>query len=103
MEKTSIQGQRSSVVARWGGVDSKGKLWRCEAPGLYVDVVTQTPGICENSELYINRMNFTLCKAKTNTNLIAHGNKLASNIIEMYQIKKQERTKKLTTQKFSVY
>ena len=90
LEKTSIQGQRSSVVARWGGVSSKGILWRCEAPGLYVDVVTQTLGICENSELYNNRMNFTLHKAKTNKNLIAHGNKLTSNIIEMYQIKKQK-------------
>lgn len=35
--ETSIQRQRSSVVARWGGVDSKGKFWRCEGPGLYVD------------------------------------------------------------------
>lgn len=52
-------------------------------------VVTQTLGICENSELYINRMDFTLRKAKTNKNLKAHGNKLTSNIIEMYQIKKQ--------------
>ena len=68
LEKTSIQGQRSSVVARRGGVSSKAILWRCEAPGLYVDVVTQTLGICENSELYNNRMNFTLHKAKTNKN-----------------------------------
>lgn len=66
-------------------------------------VVTQTLSICENSELYINRMNFTLRKAKTNKNLIAHGNKLTSNIIEMCQIKKQKQTNKLTTQKVSVY
>lgn len=66
-------------------------------------VVTQTLGICENSELCINRMNFTLRKAKTNKNLIAHGNKLTSNIIEMCQIRKQKQTNKLTTQKVSVY
>ena len=66
-------------------------------------VVTQTLGICENSELCINRMNFTLRKAKTNKDLIAHGNKLTSNIIEMCQIRKQKQTNKLTTQKVSVY